>query len=59
VIPKGSAKPVTIRYNQIERLIFSWRDTAADKSWEAWIMQYVEKKQCRESANIEADPLDD
>ena len=28
-------------------------------SWEAWIMQYVGNKQCGESANIEADPLDD
>jgi hypothetical protein len=33
-----------IAYSDIAALAFTGRDTAAGKSWEAWVKKYVEKK---------------
>ena len=44
VIPQNSRERVAIRYSDIAALEFSGRDTAAGKSWEAWVRKYWEKK---------------
>jgi hypothetical protein len=42
--PKNSSEKVAIPYSDIAALAFSGRDTAAGKSWEAWMKKYAEKK---------------
>jgi hypothetical protein len=44
VLPKDSGPRVKIAYADIAALAFSGRDTAAGKSWEAWVHKYWEKK---------------
>lgn len=44
VIPKDSREKVKIPYANIAALAFTGRDTAAGKSWEAWVHKYWEKK---------------
>jgi len=44
IIPKESHQKVRISYDQIAALVFTGRDTAAGKSWEAWVGKYWEKK---------------
>ena len=42
--PRNSSEKVSISYAEIAALAFSGRDTAAGKSWEAWMKKYAEKK---------------
>jgi len=59
VIPKDSQQKLTISYSDIAALAFSGRDTAAGKSWEAWVRRYWEKKAAGESGiGIEPEALD-
>ena len=44
VLPKDGGQKVKIAYADIAALAFTGRDTAAGKSWEAWVHQYWEKK---------------
>jgi hypothetical protein len=44
VIPQNSAEKIAIPYSDIVGLTFSGRDTAAGKSWEAWVRKYWERK---------------
>jgi hypothetical protein len=44
LMPQNSAEKVSIPYADIAALAFSGRDTAAGKSWEAWVRKYWEKK---------------
>jgi len=44
LIPKDSAQKISIPYADIAALAFTGRDTAAGKSWEAWVRKYWEKK---------------
>jgi hypothetical protein len=44
VIPQNSTEKITIPYSDIAALAFSGRDTAAGKSWEAWVKKYWERK---------------
>ena len=44
LIPKDSVQKLKISYADIAALAFSGRDTAAGKSWEAWVHKYWEKK---------------
>jgi hypothetical protein len=44
LIPKDSAQKLKISYADIAALAFSGRDTAAGKSWEAWVRKYWQKK---------------
>ena len=46
---------IVVRYNEIESLEFSGRDTAAGKSWENWLRKYAQKKVAGEIASIESD----
>jgi hypothetical protein len=42
--PKTSNEKLAVPYSDIAALAFSGRDTAAGKSWEAWMKKYAEKK---------------
>ena len=44
VLPKDSTQKLRIAYADIAALAFTGRDTAAGKSWEAWVGKYWEKK---------------
>src|SRR5215467_15252625 len=44
VMPKDGGSRLKIAYSDIAALAFSGRDTAAGKSWEAWVKKYWEKK---------------
>jgi len=44
IIPAGERTRLTIPYSEIAALHFSGRDTAAGKSFEAWVRKYWEKK---------------
>jgi hypothetical protein len=49
VLPQESQQRRDIAYTDIAALAFSGRDTAAGKSWEAWVKQYGEKKAAGET----------
>ncbi len=59
VIPSTGDDRITIPGDDIERIRFSGRDTAAGKSFETWMKKYVEKKLAGERASLESEPLDD
>jgi len=44
VLPRGGGNRQKIAYSDISALVFSGRDPAAGKSWEAWVKKYWEKK---------------
>lgn len=59
VMPVGSAEKVVISYADIAALAFTGRDTAAGRSWEAWVRKYVEKKRAGETEiQLEPEPLE-
>ena len=55
LFPKNNPNKVTVPYSEIAGLAFTGRDTAAGKSWEAWLKKYWEKKRAGEK-NIELKP---
>ncbi len=55
LFPKNEPVKKTIPYDQIAGLSFTGRDTAAGKTWEAWLKKYWEKKQAGET-NIQLVP---
>lgn len=58
VLPANGTPRVSIPYSEIAALAFSGRDTAAGKSWEAWVRKYWQKKSTGEKPEIEAEKLD-
>ncbi len=44
VMPKDSSQKVSVPFADIAGLAFTGRDTAAGKSWEAWVRKYWEKR---------------
>jgi hypothetical protein len=57
--PKNSSEKVSISYADIAALAFTGRDTAAGKSWEAWMKKYAEKKAAGETnIALQPEPLD-
>jgi len=57
--PKNSSEKVSISYGDIAALAFTGRDTAAGKSWEAWMKKYTEKKAAGETnIALAPEPLD-
>jgi hypothetical protein len=52
ILPQDGSPRVSIPYSEISSLTFSGRDTAAGKSWEAWVRRYWEKKASGENAEI-------
>jgi len=59
MMPKDSAEKMTTSYREIAGLAFTGRDTAAGKSFAAWVKKYNEKKAAGETnIGIEAESLD-
>jgi hypothetical protein len=58
ILPANGAARVSVKYSNIAALAFTGRDTAAGKSWEAWVRKYWEKKAAGESPAIEPEQLD-
>ncbi len=59
VIPTNRAEKISVRYSDIAALAFTGKDTAAGKSFEAWVKKYNEKKARGEkNIGIESEPLD-
>ena len=55
IMPKSQPGKISVAYSEIAALAFTGRDTAAGKSWEAWVRKYWEKKKAGET-NIELKP---
>jgi len=57
--PKDADQKISIAYSDIAALAFSGRDTAAGKSFEAWVRKYWEKKAAGEkNIGIQAEALE-
>jgi hypothetical protein len=55
IIPMKETTKVSVAYSDVAGLVFTGRDTAAGKSFEAWIKKYWEKKAAGEK-NIQIEP---
>jgi len=59
VMPKDRPEKLSIAYSDIAALAFTGRDTAAGKSFAAWVKKYNEKKAAGEkNVGIESESLD-
>jgi hypothetical protein len=58
ILPANGSPRVSVPYSDVAALSFSGRDSAAGKSWEAWVRKYWEKKASGEAAAIEPESLD-
>jgi hypothetical protein len=59
LLPKDSRERRKIAYADIAALEFTGRDTAAGKSWEAWVRKYWEKKAAgTDGASLHPDSLE-
>jgi hypothetical protein len=59
LFPKDADQKTSIPYSEIAALAFSGRDTAAGKSFEAWVRKYWEKKAAGEkNIGIQAESLE-
>jgi hypothetical protein len=59
IMPKDGASRMNVRYSDVAALAFTGKDTAAGKSFEAWVKKYNEKKAAGETnIGIEAEELD-
>ena len=57
--PKSGNQKLSISYSDIAALAFTGRDTAAGKSWEAWVRKYWEKRAAGERGiGLEPESLD-
>ena len=60
LFPKDSAEKISIRYSDVAALAFTGRDTAAGKTFAAWVKKYNEKKAAGEkNIGIDSESLDD
>jgi len=55
LFPKAGNQKISISYAEIAALAFTGKDTAAGKSWEAWMKKYQDKKAAGEK-NIGLQP---
>lgn len=55
IIPAETSDRVTITYDDIAKLSFSGRDTAAGKSFETWMKKYVHRKLAGQEASIHSE----
>jgi hypothetical protein len=59
LFPKDADQKIAIPYSEIAALAFTGRDTAAGKSFEAWVRKYWEKKAAGEkNIGIQAETLE-
>lgn len=60
LFPKDSPEKVSVCYSDISDVALTGRDTAAGKSWEAWVRKYLEKKAAGEKQiEIRPESLDE
>jgi hypothetical protein len=60
LLPNDSNQRVKITYSEIAAVAFTGRDTAAGKSWEAWVKKYWEKKETGgKNFSLQPESLDD
>ncbi len=55
IIPSNAPTKMSVAYSDIAALAFSGRDTAAGKTFEAWVKKYWDKKAAGEK-NIQIEP---
>jgi hypothetical protein len=55
IIPSNAQTKVNVSYADVAELAFTGRDTAAGKTFEAWVKKYWEKKAAGEK-NIQIEP---
>jgi hypothetical protein len=55
ILPANAEGKVNVAYADVAGLVFSGRDTAAGKTFEAWVKKYWEKKAAGEQ-NIQIEP---
>ena len=59
VLAKDSGQKVKVAYADIAALAFTGRDTAAGRSWEAWVRSYWERKDSGQGGlSLEPESLD-
>jgi hypothetical protein len=59
IMPKDRPDKLSIPYSEIAALAFTGKDTAAGKSFEAWVKKYHAKKAAGEkNIGIDAEPLE-
>jgi hypothetical protein len=58
-IVKGEDARTSIALEDVQRIVFTGKDTAAGKSFDTWMQKYVAKKLAGETASIESESLDD
>jgi hypothetical protein len=58
ILPADGSPRQSIPFSDIAGLNFSGRDTAAGKSWEAWVRKYWEKKAAGQQAAIQPESLE-
>ena len=58
ILPADGSPRQSIPFSDIAGLNFSGRDTAAGKSWEAWVRKYWEKKTAGQQAAIQPESLE-
>ncbi|HLV87004.1 MAG TPA: hypothetical protein VKV39_08520 [Candidatus Sulfotelmatobacter sp.] len=59
LFPKNSNQKVAVHYSEIAALAFTGRDTAAGKSWEAWMKKYAARKAAGEKdLSLHPEPLE-
>jgi hypothetical protein len=58
ILPANGGPRQSVAYSEIAALEFSGRDTAAGKSWEAWVRKYWGKRADGEQAFLEPESLD-
>jgi hypothetical protein len=59
LLPKTTQEKISVSYADIAALAFTGRDTAAGKSWEAWMKKYAQKKAAGEkNIGLEPEPLE-
>ena len=59
IMPRDRPEKIAVRYSDVAALSFSGRDTAAGKSFAAWVKKYKDKKAAGEKdIGIESEPLE-
>lgn len=58
LLPADGSPRVSIPYTEVAALAFTGRDTAAGKSWDAWVRKYWQKKAVGEAAEIQPEALE-
>ncbi len=59
IMPRDRPEKIAVRYSDVAALSFSGRDTAAGKSFAAWVKKYNDKRAAGEkNIGIESEPLE-